>query len=340
MSSELGAQRRVFFREAIGRAVREALLEDPRVLVIGQDVAAFGGSYREFAGLFAEFGAERIRDTPVAEAAMVGIGVGAAAMGMRPLVSLTYMDFVLLALDPLVNYAAKARFKTGGQIRVPMVVKLTAGAEEQGVVHSQSFEPWLMSVPGLRVVAPSTPQDAYGMMRAALRADGPVVFVDHKRLFPMAGMLADAMFETPIGRAVIVRPGRNATITAHSFMVSVALAAAALLEEDGISAEVIDLRSLAPLDTDCVGASVARTRVLLTLEEGQLTCGVGAEIAARLRANLPGARMGRIGAVAAPISCNPVLEAASLPNAEQVADAVRVLLDASVISSFSSGAKQ
>jgi pyruvate dehydrogenase E1 component beta subunit len=340
MSPEFGAQRRVFFREAIRRAVREALLEDPRVLVIGQDVGAFGGSYREFAGLFAEFGPERIRDTPVAEAAMVGIGVGAAAMGMRPLVSLTYMDFVLLALDPLVNYAAKARFKTGGQIRVPMVVKVTAGAEEQGVVHSQSFEPWLMSVPGLRVVAPSTPQDAYGMMRAALSADGPVVFVDHKRLFPMAGMLADAMCETPIGRAVITRPGRNVTISAHSFMASVALAAAALLEQDGISAEVIDLRSLAPLDTDCVGASVARTGVLLTLEEGQLTCGVGSEIITRLRASLPGARMGRIGAVAAPISCNPVLEAASLPNAEQVADAVRRLLNAGTISSFSSGAKR
>src|ERR1700685_4617735 len=132
MSSEFVAQRRVFFREAIGRAVREALLEDPRVLVIGQDVGAFGGSYREFAGLFAEFGPERIRDTPVAEAAMVGLGVGAAAMGMRPLVSLTYMDFVLLALDPLVNYAAKARFKTGGQIRVPMVVKPTARAWGQG----------------------------------------------------------------------------------------------------------------------------------------------------------------------------------------------------------------
>jgi acetoin:2,6-dichlorophenolindophenol oxidoreductase subunit beta len=276
--------------------------------------------------LFAEFGPERIRDTPVAEAAMVGLGVGAAAMGMRPLVSLTYMDFVLLALDPLVNYAAKARFKTGGQIRVPMVVKLTAGAEEQGVVHSQSFEPWLMSVPGLRVVAPSTPQDAYGLMRAALRADGPVVFVDHKRLFPMAGMLADGVCETPFGRAVISRPGRTATITAHSFMVSVALAAAAMLEQDGISAEVIDLRSLAPIDTDCINASVARTGVLLTLEEGQLTCGVGAEIISRLQAGLPGVRMARIGAVAAPISGNPVLEAASLPNAEQVADAVRVLL--------------
>jgi pyruvate/2-oxoglutarate/acetoin dehydrogenase E1 component len=340
MSSEFGAQKRVFFREAILRAVREAMLEDPRVLVIGQDVGVFGGSYREFAGLFAEFGPERVRDTPVAEAAMVGLGVGAAAMGMRPLVSLTYMDFVLLALDPLVNYAAKARFKTGGQLRVPMVVKLTAGAAKQGVVHSQSFEAWLMSVPGLRVVAPSTPQDAYGMMCAALRADGPVVFVDHKRLFRMSGMLADAVCEAPIGCAVISRPGRDVTITAHSFMVSVGLAAAALLERDGISAEVIDLRSLAPLDADLIGSSVARTGALLTLEEGQLTCGVGAEIIARLQAGLPTVRMARIGAVAAPISSNPVLEAASLPNPRQVADGVRVLLDAGVISSISNGTRQ
>ncbi len=153
---------------------------------------------------------------------MVGLGVGAAASGLRPLVSITYMDFVLLALDPLVNYAAKARFKTGGQICVPLVVKLTAGAKGQGVAHSQSFESWLMSVPGLRVVAPSNVADAYGLMRSALRADGPVVYVDHKRLFPTSGLLDDSLHEVPFGTAAVPRPGSHATIVAHSYMVSVA----------------------------------------------------------------------------------------------------------------------
>jgi len=326
MPSDTHPQHRVFFREAICRAVREAMEEDQRVIVMGQDVGAFGGAYREFDGLFAQFGAARVRDTPVAEASMVGLGVGAAAAGLRPLVSLTYMDFVLLALDPLVNYAAKARFKTAGQVTVPLVLKLTAGAKGQGVAHSQSFESWLMSVPGLRVVAPATPADAYGLMRAALRADGPVVYVDHKRLFPTAGMLDDAPFELPIGQAVTRRVGVHATIATHSFMVSVALAASSLLEAKGISCEVIDLRSLAPLDIASVCASVAKTGALLTLEEGQEVCGVGTEVAFQAQKRLGPLRVARLGAAATPISCNPVLEAASLPNAARVAEAVRIML--------------
>jgi pyruvate dehydrogenase E1 component beta subunit len=244
---------------------------------------------------------------------------------MRPLVSITYMDFVLLALDPLVNYAAKARFKTGGQLRVPLVVKLTAGAKGQGVVHSQSFESWLMSVPGLRVVAPANASDAYWLMRYALRSDGPVVYVDHKRLFPTAGWLdlSHAEFD---GTASVARSGRHATIVAHSYMVSVALAAARALAADGIECEVIDLRSLAPLDLPTVFKSVAKTGALLTLEEGQVVCGVGAEIAYRVQAKLGPVNVLRLGAVAAPLSSNPVLEAASLPDAARVAEAVRGLL--------------
>src|SRR5579872_2363303 len=174
---------KLFFREAIARALREEMAADPRVIVLGQDVGRFGGAYKEFAGLYEQFGASRVRDTPVAEAAMIGLGVGAAAAGLRPLVSITYMDFLMLGLDPLINYAAKARFKTGGRITAPVVVKTTAGAKGQGVAHSQCIEAWLMGVPGLTVVAPSTPADAYGLMKAALRHDGPVLYVDHKRLF-------------------------------------------------------------------------------------------------------------------------------------------------------------
>src|SRR5579871_5753721 len=159
---------RMFYREAISRALREKMSDDPRIFILGQDVGSFGGSYREFDGLFAQFGPERVRDTPVAEAAMVGLGVGAAAAGFRPVVTITYMDFMMLGLDPLVNYGAKLRYKSGGRLTAPVVVKTTAGAKGQGVAHSQCIEAWLMSVPGLKVVAPSTPADAYGMLKAAL----------------------------------------------------------------------------------------------------------------------------------------------------------------------------
>src|SRR5262249_40677791 len=175
---------------------REEMTRGERVVVLGQDVAAFGGSYREFAGLYELFGAGRVRNTPVAEAATVGIGVGAAAAGMRPLGGVTYMEVLMRCLEPLVNFAAKLRYKTGGQLWAPVVVKVTAGAKGQGVAHSQCIEAWLMGVPGLKVVAPSTPADAYGLLKAALRDDGPVGFIDHKRLFRIAG-------EVPLGETVV-----------------------------------------------------------------------------------------------------------------------------------------
>src|SRR5258708_27688202 len=195
------ATRKVFFREAVARAVREEMERNDRILILGQDVGAFGGSYREFDGLFKQFGAARVRDTPVAENATIGIGAGAAAAGYRPLVSITYMDFMMLGFDPLINYAAKLRYKTGGRLTAPVVVKTTSGAKGQGVAHSQCIEAWLMSVPGLKVVAPATAGDAYGMMKAALREDGPVVFVDHKRLFPIAGEVPVAESIVPFGLA-------------------------------------------------------------------------------------------------------------------------------------------
>src|SRR3954470_6009113 len=285
-SKPAAAMQKMFFREAIARAVREEMRDNPDILILGQDVGRFGGSYREFDGLFEEFGAERVRDMPVAEAAMVGVGVGAAAAGLRPLVSITYMDFMILGFGPLINYGAKLRYKTGGQLTAPVVVKTTAGAKGQGVAHSQCIEAWLMSVPGLRVVAPATPADAYGLLKTALRTDGPVVYVDHKRLFPVAGEVPVEEVAIPFGSAKICRPGTDLTITTHSFMVRTALEAAKLLEKDGLSAEVIDLRSLAPLDMKTIVDSVGRTGRLLTLEEGQLTTGVGAEVVTRVIENL------------------------------------------------------
>jgi pyruvate/2-oxoglutarate/acetoin dehydrogenase E1 component len=319
---------KLFFREAIARALAEAMDQDPSIVVLGQDVGAFGGSYKEFAGLYERFGAGRVRDTPVAEASMVGLGVGAAAAGLRPLVSITYMDFLMLALDPLVNYAAKARFKTGGQITTPLVVKTTAGAKGQGVAHSQCIEAWLMGVPGLKVVAPSTAADAYGLMKAALREPGPVVFVDHKRLFPTAGEVPAEAEAVRIGVGVVRRGGSDVTLTCHSYMTRVALEAAEALAKKGVSCEVIDLRSLAPLDAELVSASVARTGALVTIEEGQLTCGVGAEVAARVAERIGPIRTARVGAFPAPVSSNPVLEAAVLPDVPRVMAAVRTLLKA------------
>jgi len=312
---------KLFYREGIARALREAMAADERVFVMGQDVGAFGGAYREFDGLHAMFGAERVRDMPVAEAAMVGIGVGAAAAGMRPVVSVTYMDFMMLALDPLVNYAAKLRFKTAGRLTAPLVVMTTAGAKGQGVAHSQCIEAWLMGVPGLKLVAPATPEDAYGLLRAALGQDGPVVFVTHKKLFPIAGEVAGR--PAVIGKAKIIRPGRDVTIATHSYMTKVALEAAADLNIEGISCEVIDLMSLRPLDAGLVADSARRTGALLTLEEGQLACGVGAEVAARVQALLGPWPVHRIGAAAAPVSSSPVLEQACIPDAARVAAETR-----------------
>jgi|SRR5579871_331686 len=327
MSPEAPASVKVFFREAIVRALREEMLRDTSVVVLGQDVGSFGGSYGEFRGLFAEFGPKRVRDTPVAEAAMIGVGVGAAAGGLRPLVSITYMDFLMLGFDPLINYAAKARFKTGGQLHVPLVVKTTAGAKGQGVAHSQCIEAWLMSVPGLKVVAPATAADAYGLMKSALRDSGPIVYVDHKRLFPLAGDVPAGEIATPIGKAVIRRDGSDLTLVTHSYMTLVALKAANALAAEGISCEVIDLRTLAPLDIDLVSASASRTGALLTLEEGQAVGGVGTEVAFRVQNAIGPLRVARIGALPAPVSSNPVLEAACIPDERRVADEARNLLE-------------
>jgi acetoin:2,6-dichlorophenolindophenol oxidoreductase subunit beta len=320
------ATTRMFFREGVARAVREEMTHDPRVLILGQDVGAFGGSYREFDGLYPIFGPERIRDTPVAEAATIGIAAGAAAAGYRPLVSITYMDFLMLGFDALINYAAKLRYKSAGSLTAPMVVKTTAGAHGQGVAHSQCIEAWLMSVPGLTVVAPATPADAYGLMKTALRHDGPVVYIDHKRLFPAPGEVPVTEELVPFGQACTRRPGRDLTLVTHGYMVQVALEAARIAEAEGVSCEIIDLRSLAPLDIGTVTASVARTGRLLTLEEGQIVCGVGAEVAAQVTERIGPHPWLRVGALRAPVSSNPVLEAACVPDAARVARAAHGLL--------------
>ncbi len=327
MSTEpLPVTRKLFFREAVAKAVSEAMARDPKVLILGQDVGAFGGSYREFDGLWKAYGSDRVRDTPVAEAATVGIAAGAAAAGYRPLVSITYMDFLMLGFDPLINYAAKLKFKTQAKLSAPLVIKTTAGAQGQGVAHSQCLESWLMGVPGLKVVAPSTPADAYGLMITALKQAGPVVYIDHKRLFPIPGEVP--LEETPIafGSAAIRREGTDFTLVTHGYMTQVALRAAQALAEMGTNCEVVDLRSLSPLDMETLLRSVQKTGKLLTLEEGQTTCGVGVEVAGRIFEAMGPVPWVRLGARPMPVSSSPALESATIPNVDDVLAAVQRLL--------------
>jgi pyruvate/2-oxoglutarate/acetoin dehydrogenase E1 component len=319
---------KVFFREAICRALGEEMSRDPRVLLLGQDIGDFGGSYKETRGLGARFGASRVRDMPVAEAATVGVAAGVAAAGFRPVAFITYMDFLTLGLDALVNYAAKLRYKTAGQLHAPLVVKTTAGAKGQGVSHSQSFESWLMNVPGLKVVAPSTAADAYGLLKSAIRDDDPVVYIDHKRLFATTGLVPEEETLSPIGRAAVRAEGNDATIVSYSYPMTLAEAAQRQLDGDGIRCTTIDLLSLAPLDIDTVVASVARTGALLVVEEGQSVCGVASEIAFRVKERVPGARVARLGPRRAPISSSPALEAYCLPSVERIMASVRSLLGA------------
>ena len=322
---------RLFFREAIARAIAEEMARDATILLLGQDIAEHGGSYAETRGLFQRFGPSRVRNTPVAEAVTVGIAAGAAAAGLRPLAFITYVDFLMIGLDPLVNYAAKLRFKSAGQLTAPMVVKATAGAKGQGPTHAQSLDSWLMNVPGLTILAPSTAGDAYGLLKSALRASGPVVYIDHKRLFPLGGIVPDTEALTPLGSAAIRCEGRHLTVVAHSYMSIVALEAARQLAGEGIEAEVIDLRSLWPIDWETLTASCGRTGHCLFVEEGQSVCGVGAELAFELRERVPHLRVARLGARRMPVAASPVLEAYAIPDAQRVTDAARQLLQRAAV---------
>jgi pyruvate dehydrogenase E1 component beta subunit len=257
----------------------------------------------------------------------VGIAAGASAAGLRPLAFITYFDFLMKGLDPLVNYAAKLHFKSAGQLSAPMVVKTTAGAKGQGPTHAQALESWLMGVPGLAVVAPSTAGDAYGLLKTALRFDAPVVYIDHKRLFPLSGEVPASESLVPFGSAAIRRAGRHLTVVAHSYMSVLALQAAETLAGVGLEAEVIDLRSLWPVDWDTLAASARRTGHVLFVEEGQTVCGVGAELAFRIRELVPSARLARLGARRAPVAASPVLEAYVVPDAARIVAAARALLD-------------
>lgn len=307
--------------EAIREAMSVRMREDKNVLLFGEDVGLFGGCFGVSAGMYDEFGPERVRDTPISEGAIIGAAVGSAATGLRPIAELMFIDFLTVGMDQLVNQAAKMRYMFGGIINLPMVVRLPLGAGTGAAAqHSQSLEAWLTHVPGLKVVYPSCAQDAYGLMLSAIDDPDPVMFLEHKLLYPVEGEV-ESLDPIPIGKGDIKREGDDLTIIATGRMVYEALKAAEELAEDGIEAEVIDPRSLYPLDTDLIAESIKKTnRVMIISEETKRGAYTG-EIAAYIGENLfdyLDAPVLRIGALDTPVPFSPVLEEVYLPNKDDI----------------------
>jgi pyruvate dehydrogenase E1 component beta subunit len=319
---------RMTYREALRLAMREELARDDRVFVMGEEVGVFEGSYKVTAGLMGEFGPERIRDTPISEEGFVGAAVGAAMGGERPIVEIMTINFLLVAMDQVVNHAAKVRTMFGGEVGCPMVVRTPNGAGNQLTAqHSQSLEAWFAGTPGLKVVAPANPADAKGLLKSAVRDDDPVLVVENLPIYKEKGDVPlDPEFVVPIGRAAVPREGSDITIVSHSFATVRALHVADKLANDhGVSAEVVDLRSLRPLDVDAVAESVAKTNRVVCVEEGWPSYGVTAELAARIQKACfddLDAPVERVGMAEVPLPYAKNLETAALPGEERVARAV------------------
>jgi pyruvate dehydrogenase E1 component subunit beta len=321
------------YRQALHDTLREELLRDPDVLLMGEEIGVFEGSYKITAGLLAEFGPKRVVDTPISEEGFVGAAIGAAMLGLRPIVEIMTINFTILALDQLVNHAAKIYGMFGAQTPVPMVLRTPGGGGQQlAATHSQNLEVWYAHVPGFKVVTPATPADARGMLRTAVRDDDPVIFIENLALYNTKGEVPDGDYTTEFGRAKVVREGSDLTLVAYSRMAKVALDVANRLEdEEGISAEVVDLRSLRPLDRDTVVASVAKTSRAVIMEEDWLSYGVGAELAATIQEgafDYLDAPVRRVAAAEVPLPYAKPLELAALPSAEHLVRVVHETLDA------------
>ena len=319
------------FGKAINQALVDSMASDPDVILFGEDVAAAGGPFKVTRGLLEAFGPDRVRDTPISEATIAGMAVGAALSGLRPVAEIMFMDFVTLSMDQLVNQAAKARFMFGGRNSVGMTLRTPhGGGLNAGPQHSQCLEVWFAHIPGLKVVCPSTPSDAYGLLRSAIADPDPVVVVENKALYALKGEIADPPESVPIGAARIARCGRDATVVTYGATLQVALDAAETLSEQGVELEVLDLRSLQPWDETAVLESLARTHRLVVLHEAVEAFGVGAEIAARM-ADVGfddlDAPIVRVGAPFMPVPFARSLEQAYLPGAAQVVAAVRRTLE-------------
>lgn len=321
---------RTTYREAMRTAIREAMLADRRVFLMGEDVGHYGGCYAVSKGLLAEFGPERIRDTPLSESAFVGAGIGAALNGMRPIVEIMTVNFSLLALDQIVNTAATLRHMSGGQFNVPVVIRMATGAGRQlAAQHSHSLEGWYAHVPGIKALAPATIEDARGMLATALKDPNPVLIFEHVMLYNLEGELPADAGAVGIDKAAIRRPGRDVTLIAYGGSVHKALAAATMLAKDGIEAEVIDLRTLRPLDMPTIISSVTRTRRAVVVDEGWRTGSLAAEISAQIMEQAfwsLDAPVGRVCSAEVPIPYPRHLEEAALPQVETIAAAARSTL--------------
>jgi pyruvate dehydrogenase E1 component beta subunit len=322
--------RQLTYVAAFNEAVRQAMEDDDDVFVAGEDVGAFGGVFGTFGGLQKRFGERRVVDTPISEQAIIGLGVGASVTGLRPIVDLMFMDFMCVALDQIVNQAAKLKYMFGGTASLPLTITMTGGAGLSAAAqHSQSLEAVLCHIPGLKVVYPSNPGDMKGLLRSCIFDDNPTVMVKHKRLLGMSGPVPEERYEIPIGVATVARPGDDVTVVAYGRMANEALAAAEQLAGEGISVEVIDPRTLQPLDIDTIVASTRKTNRAIVVHEAVRFGGLGAEIAAEIQEaafDHLDAPVGRIGAPFSPVPFSPVLEGGYVPNAERIAAGIRDVL--------------
>jgi pyruvate dehydrogenase E1 component beta subunit len=317
--------RTISFMQAVREALAEEMRRDSSVFLLGEDIGEYGGAFGVTAGMLDEFGAGRVVETPISENGFVGVAVGAAVTGLRPVVEIMFMDFLTLAADQIVNHAAKLRYIYGGQVKVPMVIRTPAGGGRgYGASHSQSLEGMFCGVPGLKVVAPSTARHAKGLLKSAIRDDNPVLFVEHKLLYAEKSEVCGEDEVLPLGKAYVRRAGNDVTIVAHSRMVSLAEEAATDLAEQGVDVEIVDLCSLKPLDTETVHESVRKTGRVVIAEEGARCGGVGAEVAASIAEEcLPymDGRIVRVGMPDVPIPSSLCLEGAILPQAGDIVEA-------------------
>jgi len=310
------------FAEAIREAICEEMIRDENVFLMGEDIAVYGGAFKVTKDIVKEFGPRRVRNTPISEGSFVGVAVGASLLGARPIVEIMFMDFIILAMDQLINHAAKFHYVYGAQAKVPLVIRTPGGGGRcYGPTHSQSLETYFLKAPGFRVVAPSNPADAKGLLKTSVRDDNPVIFLESKVLYPLKGDVPDGEYSVPFGKARVLIEGEDVSIVVYSRMVWEAHRAAAALAEEGISAEVIDLRTLNPLDIETVVASAQKTGRLVIVEEGTRTCGLAAEIGFQVfeRAyDYLDAPIRRVTGADVPVPCSHVLEEAALPNAAKI----------------------
>lgn len=323
--------RAITYKEALREAIVEKIREDKSVFMMGEDIGVYGGAFGLSIGMLDEFGPERILDVPMSEASFIGVGVGAAIIGMRPIVEIMFSDFLTFGADQIANQASKLRFMTGGQLKIPLVVRSPQGSGTGAASqHSQNVEAWFLNIPGLKIVAPSNPYDAKGLLKSSIEDDNPIIFLEHKLLYSTKGEVPKKNYRIPIGKSKVVRSGNDVTIVATSIMVKRSLEAAEMLEKEGIETEIIDLRTIKPLDIEPIVESVKKTHKLLVVYEGCTTGGIGGEVVSRIGESEAflylDAPLFRLGGADVPIPYNLNLERKTTPQIENIVSKVKEIV--------------